>query len=100
MSPRTRNQGQANAEDDQTVESAVDYGELLRKVNSFLSIKGTKDIFAAEKLDASNLFDSIIYVNEFREWFIQVLSYDDHDDFDIEDGKVAWKWQFRLNLWL
>lgn len=85
MSPRTRNQGQANAEDDQTVESAVDYGELLRKVNSSLSIKGTKDIFAAEKLDASNLFDSIIYVNEFREWFIQVLSYDDHDDFDIED---------------
>ena len=44
MSARTRNQGQANAEDDQTVESAVDYGELLRKVNSSLSIKGTKDI--------------------------------------------------------
>ena len=25
----------------------------------------------------ATLFDSIIYVNEFREWFIQVLSYDE-----------------------
>ena len=57
----------------------------MRKVHSSLSIKGTKDIFATEKLDASNLFDSIIYDNEFREWFIQAFSYDDHDDFDIED---------------
>ncbi len=67
------------------VENAVNYEQLLVKVNATLTIEGTRDTFVSFQFKMSRQYDSVIYVKEFRDWFIRAFSVGCSDGFDAED---------------